>query len=149
MADTKKKRRRTIAKRNRPKDVARQRKSLNRSKRPVLKWNSRSRHGVFVRPVKPAPKPAKAAVKTAKPAAKAAPLEAAKASVAAKAAQKTAPKPKESTDGVTKAKSQPSNLRDARPHEKPEPPSRPSGSVHKETGQKGPQKQVKKSPGKG
>jgi len=132
MADTKKKRRKSKA-RKRAKTVARQRKSLARSKRRVLKWNSKSRHGVFMRP---ASKARGNPIGTPKPPAKATP---------AKAAQKPALKTKDKPDDDSKAKGQSANLRDARPHEKPEPPDRASGSVHKEASKKEPQKQVKKA----
>jgi hypothetical protein len=139
MADTKR--------RKRAKRKGRQRKSLNRSKRRVLKWNSRSRHGVFMRPAAkgrgnpigtpkpPGPMhaaPAKAPVKADAPSpAKPDAMAAAKASVPAKAAQKTAPKTEEKTDGVKKATSQPSQIRPTGPVKNPEPPNRASGSQYK------------------
>src|SRR6516162_3868017 len=156
MADTKRRRQRKSVKRK-----GRQRKSVARSKRRVLKWNSRSRRGVFLRPAakgrgKPPAKPP--ATGTPPGPARAAPAKSvkaekpvddvwapAKAAVAAKAVHKTPPKSQEKPDGVKKATSQPSQIRDARQQQKSEPPNRTSGSVHKETSQKEPQKQVKKA----
>jgi hypothetical protein len=63
--------------------------------------------------------------------------------------QKTPLKLKDKPDDDSKAKGPTGNLRDARSQQKSESPNRTSGSVHKETGQKAVQKQVKKQPRKG